>query len=287
MAHESKENLIKSITGISLKKCKIDTGLCYIDYFESQSYESPVCVKAIFLQNTFLELNKVCNFQCEPAHGKTIIKKITHNTFTITNPQNYLYTLNHTSKETEKIKTNPETTGTLKVTLPCEVEIYHSNDSGKTRETMIPRQFPCAKFETEKPILIRLLPLQWSKLDSVFISRNTDTTVTFTNLTKILNDKWKETTPHFNIKTTQKELEEKLKGLTLKHVQMYENKLVLEIFFTTWLTILTIAIAFLGYQFWVIKIKLITIETNLGTNRRAVKYTELNQELPPEGNTLI
>lgn len=251
VAYDESSLTLKTISGTGLKKCNIDSGLCYIDYFEPNQDDSPRCIKNIFLEKPFSEINSACNFRCEPLHDKIIVKRIKSNTYVISNPQDSLVLQNHITNTNKTLTLNMSLTGTIKITLPCENSLKFINASNPDQfEILIPRLFPCSKFEKEVPIINRILPVQWTNLDTAHFSSMERPSLIFSDLNKIINKNWKETVPNFNIRTSQKEFENKLKNLTLKHIPHIENKFLLETIVTLWLGSLSILVTFFGLILW-------------------------------------
>lgn len=287
VAHDETSGTVKTISGTALNKCNIDSGLCFIDFFEPNQDDSPRCIKNIFLEKSFNEINNACNFRCEPVHNNIIVKKIKSNTFIISNPQDTLVLFDYTNNATKPLKLNNTLTGTIKLTLPCEKSLLFINKTEpEQNEVIIPRMFPCSKFNKEIATVTRILPLQWTNLDTVHISRVEDPSMTFTNLDKIINHEWKNIVPNFNIKTSQSEIETRLKNLTLKHIPQYQNKFIIETLIIIWLATISGILIIFGIIIWKSKIEIKNFKDypHPTINLKKVRKTIENENSSSEGD---
>jgi len=245
---ENKKDLI-TIAGSNLKDCDTSQGLCFLDTFESDSDNSPLCAKKIFKNRPFHELNTACHFKCEPLHSKTLIKKVNHDTYTITNPKKNLMLLQNFRGEKlyTPLEINATEGGALLLTLPCETELIY-NDNGDN-VTLIPENFPCSKNTPQNSDIHRILPLQWSTFGGIIIDSFNPIQIKFDNISRIYNRDWKNTTPHFSIKINQSEFEQKFHKIHLDHksVSLYQSDFAQDLIYTTWLVLLTLVLTFMGY----------------------------------------
>jgi len=103
------------------------------------------------------------------------------------------------------------------------------------------------KDERENIEMQRVIPLQWSLMDTASLEINIASTVKFRNMSKIFNHDWKMTTPHFEIKTSQKGLEEKLTQLDLLKPpkSFFGYDYAQDIMYITWLIAITFMIIYI------------------------------------------
>lgn len=111
LAHEEVTDTQKIISGTALKDCNIEEGLCFIDYFEGSSDDSPLCAKGLFRKKFATELNTICNYKCEPRHGKTILQKTSDNEYIITNLQTNLSAFDFTTSKLSTLPVHSEISG--------------------------------------------------------------------------------------------------------------------------------------------------------------------------------
>lgn len=236
LAINSNENIIKLISGNSLKFCDKSDGLCYVDFFESHTDDSPLCAKALFQGKTPTELNNICSYKCEPRHAKPFIKKIENEIYILTNHPTNLEIYDHKTNHSKTLDVNATISGALKLKLPCHMDLRSKN------EILIPKKFPCIKTEINKMQIHRILPTQWSTYDTLSIDSTSSNQVLFNNMSKILNQNWKKLTPNFEIKTTTQELKDRIKLMELKPPpkSLYESNFIGDLIHLVWLLILTI-----------------------------------------------
>jgi len=274
IAHDENSDEIITIAGSNLKDCDTSEGLCFLDIFESDSDNSPLCAKEIYKNKPFHELNEVCHFKCEPLHKKTLIKRIDHDTYTITNPKiNLILIQNFKGKDIDiPLDFNTTEGGALVLTLPCDTKLIQS-EKGKN-VTLIPENFPCSKNTPQNYNIHRILPLQWSTFNGIIVNTFNPIQIQFDNLSKIYNRDWQETILHFSIKTNQSDFEKRFKKIHLdqKSVSLYKSDFAQDLIYTTWLGVLTLVIMIMGYFLFRITITLAAIEGALGPkiNKSAV-----------------
>jgi len=168
--------------------------MCYIDYFESSTDDAPLCAKGLFLNKKFEELNRYCNFKCEPLHKKILITKIDTDIYILTNPQDKLIMERENGRKREKkqVKINNDWPGALKVQILCGAKLIRVEEETGVEEVIIPEEFPCAKFETENLEYNRLIPKQWTKVDDAMTLKTENIgNVMFASLKACLNEDWK------------------------------------------------------------------------------------------------
>lgn len=239
------------ISGMGLQHCDPPvTDLCYIPKFSSDISLTPKCVESIYKNLPINEINKYCYFQCVTQDGndETIIKQIGVNTFSITNPQPTLFIKNGVGETTDiqELNIDYEHPGLIKIKLPCDHEVLEN------KKVIIPKMYPCEISNTNKLTIHRVLPISWTNLKSLIIlHEEKKDKILFSNLTEILNHDWKKDIPNFHINKQIKDPKEYFKETILENMP---NKLISDflgdIIYMTWLTILTLTIAFMCYKIY-------------------------------------
>jgi len=268
IAYDKNNDIFQTIAGTSMKNCDITTGLCYIEYFD-YSNEAPECAKYLFLSKSYEELNEVCHFKCEPSHQRTVVRKLNSNDYLLSNLQPILIFKNTTDNTNKQFDINYNLPGALSIHLPCEIALYQTTKNVDL--LLIPEKFPCLKNEIEDINIERIIPLQWTTMDSASLDFSTTNTMKFSNMTKIFDTNWKSKTPHFEIKSSQKTLETRLSKLELKQPpqSFFSSDFLGDIIYITWLLLLTmidILILYIGFTLRDTniknKIKIETLENN-------------------------
>lgn len=88
-------------------------------------------------------------------------------------------------------------------------------------------------------------------------------------MTKIFNKDWRIETPYFEIKTTQRNLETKLKDLELKtrHKSLYSSDFLGDIIYLVWLSTLTLIIIIIIISLYLLQLSTIKQEGRMEGER--------------------
>lgn len=74
--------------------------------------------------------------------------------------------------------------------ISCNTALYQLVNKNGDRNVIIPELFPCTISEVEEIQMGRILPLQWSKMETGSLEINLHSTFKFRNMTKIFNQDW-------------------------------------------------------------------------------------------------
>jgi len=142
IAYDKNNEIFRTIAGPAKKNCDLNSGMCYVEYFD-YSDEAPECAKYLFLSKSYEELNEVCHFKCEPAHKRTLVRKLNTNEYLLSNYQRSLFLYNTANQSRTPLEINYYLPGAIYIYLPCEYQLFQSD--GRTVHTLIPENFPCKK----------------------------------------------------------------------------------------------------------------------------------------------
>ena len=56
--------------------------------------------------------------------------------------------------------------------LPCDIALYQQTENSIEYDVLIPETFPCVKSEKQTILMERVIPLQWSTMDTASLELN-------------------------------------------------------------------------------------------------------------------
>ncbi|KAF0720921.1 Uncharacterized protein FWK35_00035814, partial [Aphis craccivora] len=128
---------------------------------------------------------------------------------------------------------------------------------------LIPKMYPCEINNLNTHSVKRVLPVSWTKIKSLNINHeNKKESISFPNLTEILNQNWINEIPNFHVTKQIRDPEKYFNGIMLKKIsQPLIDDFLGDIIYISWLTMLTIIIGFIGYKIYpaTIKIDMLTV----------------------------
>jgi len=222
--------------------CSVNTfPLCKISRVNHHFIPQHRCVISLFKNLTLNNIKQNCQMTCQEANLDTLISRIDHHRFYITNHAHDLKII--CQNETLNRIIRPITVGVLDLQIPCSCElINHLN------ETLIDKIYPCdGETFSFDPVLHRLLPQIWSAYQDLHISElHKELTHRTKYSNEILNELWPLNLSTFTlqdkVKITESNFDLKFKGGEV----MKDDSLLLYalIIWNVVITILILAIIF-------------------------------------------
>lgn len=233
------------------KNCNLNNSpLCLIPRETITTDHTHTCLIHIIEGSSLSFLKEICHTTCYPMTPHPIITPILPNKFLITNIQKNLKIKCNDPKHSKSI-TNNQQAGTLELILPCDCHIRDDTT------VLINSIEPCDSRDFNNPKLTHLLPLTWTKFNSITIFPfETNLRHKFEHISEVLNENWTFNTPTYFIHNL-------VKQQTLQHIQpkaigpnlLQDTNFILYIFLG-WTTTLTVLLLLTLYYIHILQIKI-------------------------------
>ena len=150
--------------------------------------------------NTAEKLNEYCAYKCQTGTSP-IVTQIDHEKYILTHPPADV-SVKCGSLIRQILNKERYLPGALEIQLPCPCELHFG------KEIKIPRSFPCDKNGIGTPLITRILPTLWSKLQSININIHSPSIpISFTNISELFDSEWQTKVPHFTSKRKRQIIE--------------------------------------------------------------------------------
>lgn len=212
--------------------------LCLIPRKTINSNPDHRCIKQILSNSSISILKPFCEFTCYPESNYAIITKILPNKFLITNILQNITVM--CPKRILNLPTTPS--GTLEILPPCNCTVQ----DGHTE--LISSLSPCDSRDHPSPTISYLLPLSWSKFQTLTIfPLDSNIRHKFYHLDEILNENWTLNTPTYFVLSVIRQ--DTLEHIHLKNTfdDIFNNTVLLAYIFLAWSAILTVFVLILAY----------------------------------------
>ena len=158
--------------------------------------------------------------------------------------QTPVYTQNLQTNTSTVLSVNGSWPGTILITVPCHVELYHAKDN----HPLIPSGFPCPLDVTSQLSITHHLPLLWTKIAQLQINADLAQSFRFAKFDEAYNDNWTFTIPHFQAISPENEFNKRLKDIEIKIPQFDHNSTYsfIHLVLIVWLGALTFLFVLLG-----------------------------------------
>jgi len=196
------KNRVIPIQGMELKLCEPEDGLCFASQFNSDPAMGSACAEKIITTAFVNELKEVCAFECKKKpNGTNFVTQLDLHSFVITNVPRETYLFCQLEDETTKELLPQVTTGALELLIPCNCWVKMP---GRTQPIRSP--YPCSRAPFEKPIVHSIIPMMWSKIDTILLREDHTLGLdaeaysnTFSNISICLNESWSLGSPTLNL----------------------------------------------------------------------------------------
>ncbi|KAG8240997.1 hypothetical protein J6590_096813, partial [Homalodisca vitripennis] len=182
------------------KGCNQNTlPLCLIPRATVNGDQSLRCLHSILNTSTLPTLRATCVFTCFNETPMPLVTQVSPNKFLVTNIQTNLKVVCSHQKTHHYIQ-KPNNTGTLEIILPCECSLHQEN------LTLINTVIPCGSKNPDNYKITHLLPISWSKFQSITIlPLESETRQEFQHLHEILDENWTLSTPTYFVHNLQRQ----------------------------------------------------------------------------------
>ncbi|KAG8317947.1 hypothetical protein J6590_013082 [Homalodisca vitripennis] len=230
------------------KGCNQNTlPLCLIPRATVNGDQSLRCLHSILNTSTLPTLRATCVFTCFNETPMPLVTQVSPNKFLVTNIQTNLKVVCSHQKTHHYIQ-KPNNTGTLEIILPCECSLHQEN------LTLINTVIPCGSKNPDNYKITHLLPISWSKFQSITIlPLESETRQEFQHLHEILDENWTLSTPTYFVHNLQRQ-----HHFQLKHDDKYivnNTELILYILLA-WTSIITLLLFIALYFIHINNIKI-------------------------------